>query len=627
MNIMYEIIVVGGGHAGCEAAYASAKKGHKTLLITSNLKNIADMPCNPHIGGSAKGIVVREIDALGGIMGKVADKTHLQIKMLNSAKGPAVQSLRAQGDKIAYPKEMLKTLNELENLTIKEGMVEDLIVDKNTVKGVILEDNSKIESDIVILTTGTYLKADILVGNTRTRKGPHGEKPSNHLSDRLADYGFKVIRLKTGTPQRIDRKTIDFSKTKLEPGDDKYLTFSFDLEPQYKIEDQLPCYLTYTTEETHKIIRDNLNKSSMYGALDDIKGIGPRYCPSIEDKVTRFADKERHQLFLEPESRYYDDIYVQGFSTSMPPEIQEKMVHSLPGLENAKILKYGYAIEYDAIYPTQLNATLETKVLNNLFTAGQINGTSGYEEAACQGLMAGINASLKLENKEPLVLKRSDAYIGVLIDDLITKGIRDPYRLLTSRAEFRLILRSDNADLRLREYGYRVGLIDNEQINRLTLKKQKINELIDYMKNNKLKITEDIKKQFNSNNIIIPSGTLSLEQLIKRPEISMEFLSNIVDIPFNDDIKEQVSINLKYEGYIKKAIKEAEKLINLEKKQIPDDIDYDKIKNIASEARQKLKEVRPKTIAQAIRISGVNPADISILSIYLKKEYPNNESK
>ena len=622
---MYEIIVVGGGHAGCEAAHACARKGHKTLLITSNIKNIADMPCNPHIGGSAKGIVVREIDALGGVMGRVADKTHLQIKMLNSAKGPAVQSLRAQGDKVAYPKEMLKELNSLESLEIKEAMVEDLIVEDETVKGVILEDGEKIKSKAVILTTGTYLKADVLVGSTRTRQGPHGEKPSNHLSDKLKEYGFKIIRLKTGTPQRIDRKTIDFTKTKLEPGDDKLLTFSFDLEPCYKIEDQLPCYLTYTTKETHQIIRDNLKKSSMYGALDDIEGIGPRYCPSIEDKVVRFSDKERHQLFLEPESKYYDDIYVQGFSTSMPPEIQEKMVHSLPGLENAKILKYGYAIEYDAIYPTQLNASLETKILSNLYTAGQINGTSGYEEAACQGLMAGINASLQLENKEPLILKRNDGYIGVLIDDLITKGIRDPYRLLTSRAEFRLLLRSDNADLRLRKYGFEVGMIDNEQLNRLIEKENKIQELKEFLKENKLKITEELKQEFEKNNYQVPTATMTLEQLIKRPEINMNFIDKFIEIPYQDEIKEQVEINLKYEGYIAKAYKEAEKMLKLEKKQIPEDINYDDITNIASEARQKLKEVRPKTIAQAIRISGVNPSDISILSVYLKKEYNKNE--
>ena len=622
---MYEIIVVGGGHAGCEAAYASAKKGHKTLLITSNIKNIADMPCNPHIGGSAKGIVVREIDALGGIMGKIADKTHLQIKMLNSAKGPAVQSLRAQGDKVAYPKEMLKTLKSLKELKIKEAMVEDLIVKDNKVMGIILEDGTKIESKIVILTTGTYLKADILVGNTRTRQGPHGEKPSNYLSDRLKEYGFEIKRLKTGTPQRIDKKTIDFSKTKIEPGDNKFLTFSFDLEPQYKIENQIPCHLTYTTKETHKIILDNLNKSSMYGALDDIEGIGPRYCPSIEDKVVRFKDKERHQLFIEPESKYYDDMYLQGFSTSMPPEIQEKMVHSLPGLEKAKIIKYGYAIEYDAIYPTQLKASLETKILENLFTAGQINGTSGYEEAACQGLIAGINASLKLEKKEPLVLKRNEAYIGVLIDDLITKGIRDPYRLLTSRAEFRLLLRSDNADLRLRKYGYEVGLIDENQMNKLIKKEEQIKKIKTYAKENKIKITEDNKRIFEENGIVIPSSTMTIEQLLKRPEINIDFLEKIIEIPFEKEAKEQLEIHLKYEGYINKAYKEAEKLLKLEKKQIPKDIDYNKIKNIASEARQKLNEIKPETIAQAIRISGVNPTDISILSVYLKKEYSKDE--
>lgn len=623
---MYEIIVVGGGHAGCEAAYASAKKHHKTLLITSNLKNIADMPCNPHIGGSAKGIVVREIDALGGIMGKIADKTHLQIKMLNSAKGPAVQSLRAQGDKVTYPKEMLKTLNEQEFLTIQEGMVEDLVIENNEVKGIVLDNGEKILSKIVILTTGTYLKADILVGDTRTRQGPHGEKPSNYLSDKLKEYGFKIIRLKTGTPQRLDKKTIDFSKTKKEPGDEeRYLTFSFDLEPSYKLDEQEPCYLTYTTEETHKIIRDNLNKSSMYGALDDIEGIGPRYCPSIEDKVVRFSSKERHQLFIEPESRYYDDIYLQGFSTSMPKDVQEKMVHSLPGLEHAKILKYGYAIEYDAIYPTQLTASLETKIIKNLYTAGQINGTSGYEEAACQGLIAGINASLKLEKKDPLILKRNEAYIGVLIDDLITKGIRDPYRLLTSRAEFRLLLRSDNADLRLREYGYQVGLIDDEKLNKLKTKKQKINDLLLFMKENKIKITKEVEEVFKKENIEVPTSTLSLEQLLKRPEINISFLEKFIEVPFKEEIKEQVSINLKYEGYIKKSFKEAEKMLKLEKKQIPENIDYDKIKNIASEARQKLKEVRPKTIAQAIRISGVNPSDISILSVYLKKEYGKDE--
>lgn len=622
---MYEIIVVGGGHAGCEAAHASALKGHKTLLITANIKNIADMPCNPHIGGSAKGIVVREIDALGGIMGVIADKTHLQIKMLNKAKGPAVRSLRAQADKIIYPQEMLKTLKNTKNLDIKEAMVEDLIIKDNKVEGIILENGEEITSKIVILTTGTYLKADILVGDTRKREGPHGEKPSLHLSDKLKELGFEIKRLKTGTPQRIDRNSIDFSKLKVEPGDNEYLTFSYDIEPKYKLEEQEVCYLTYTTEKTHEIIRENLNKSSMYGALDDIEGIGPRYCPSIEDKIVRFSDKERHQLFVEPESREYDDMYLQGFSTAMPNDIQEMMVKSLIGFENAKITKYGYAIEYDAIYPTQLNASLETKIIENLFTAGQINGTSGYEEAACQGLMAGINASLKLEGKDPLVLKRNEAYIGVLIDDLITKGIRDPYRLLTSRAEFRLILRSDNADLRLRKYGHDVGLIDIDRYNKLLDKENKIEEIKNWSRENKIKITSEVKELFEKENKSIPTRSMSVEELLKRPEIDIKFIEKLIDIPYEKDIKEQLEIYLKYEGYIKKAYKEAEKMLKLEKKQIPEDIDYDKIKNIASEARQKLKEVRPKTIAQAIRISGVNPSDISVLSVYLKKEYGKNE--
>ena len=473
----YEVIVVGGGHAGCEACLATSRLGHKTLLVTGNIKNIADMPCNPSIGGSAKGIVVREIDALGGEMGKNADKSLLQIKMLNSAKGPAVQALRAQADKITYPKEMLKTLQSQPNLEILESIVEDLIVENNEIKGIVLENGKKITSNIVILTTGTYLKADILVGDTRHREGPHGEKPSQHLSDNLNKYGFKIIRLKTGTPQRIDKNSIDFSKAQIEYGDSRVLTFNFDNDVYYDVNNQQPCYLIYTTPKTHEIIKNNLTKSSMYGGLSDIKGIGPRYCPSIEDKVVRFSDKERHQLFLEPESIYYDDIYLQGFSTSMPHDIQEQMVHSLPGLEQAKILKYAYAIEYDAIYPTQLKQTLETKIIKNLYTAGQINGTSGYEEAACQGLIAGINASLNLEKKEPLILKRNEAYIGVLIDDLVTKGVRDPYRLLTSRAEYRLLLRSDNADLRLIEKGHEIGLVKESSFKKYMKRKNEIEEL------------------------------------------------------------------------------------------------------------------------------------------------------
>ena len=617
----YEIIVVGGGHAGCEASLASARKSHKTLLITGNIKNIADMPCNPSIGGSAKGIVVREIDALGGEMGVNADKGQIQIKMLNSGKGPAVQALRAQGDKVTYPKEMLKTLSSTPNLEIKESLVEDLIVENSKIKGVILENGEKIYAQAVILTTGTYLKADILVGDTRTRQGPHGERPSMHLSDNLEKLGFKIIRLKTGTPQRIDKNTIDFTKTREEKGDNKLLSFSFDRKPQYKIEDQISCHLIYTTPETHKIIRDNLHKASMYGGLDDIKGIGPRYCPSIEDKVVRFADKEKHQLFLEPERLYYDDLYLQGFSTSMPHDVQELMVHSLPGLENAKILKYAYAIEYDAIYPTQLKQSLETKLIDGLYTAGQINGTSGYEEAACQGLIAGINASLKLEGKEPLILKRNEAYIGVLIDDLVTKGVRDPYRLLTSRAEYRLLLRNDNADLRLREIGHNVGLIDEDRYQKFLNKKEKIKELKELLQNNKLNPNAEVNEFLTSINSAILKDGITFYNLLRRPEIDMNIVKKYLDIDYSEEVIEEVEIEIKYEGYIVKALKEAEKLNNLENKKIPDDINYDAIHNIASEAKQKLKEVRPTTIAQALRISGVNPADISILMVYLKKEY------
>ncbi len=622
-TMRYEVIVVGGGHAGCEASLACARKGHKTLLVTGNRKNIADMPCNPSIGGSAKGIVVREIDALGGEMGKNADKSQIQIKMLNYKKGPAVQALRAQGDKITYPKEMLKTLEKESLLEIKEGIVEDLIVENDVVEGIILDNGEKIYASRVILTTGTYLKADILVGSTRRREGPHGERPSNHLSDNLAKLGFEIKRLKTGTPQRLDKNSIDFSKTKIEYGDSVYHTFSFDNEPKYKIEEQIPCHIVYTNEKTHQIIRDNLEKSSMYGGLDDIQGIGPRYCPSIEDKVVRFADKEKHQLFLEPESLYYDDIYLQGFSTSMPHDVQEKMVHSIEGLEHAKILKYAYAIEYDSIYPTQLKRSLETKKIKHLYTAGQINGTSGYEEAACQGLIAGINASLSLEGKDPLILKRNEAYIGVLIDDLVTKGIRDPYRLLTSRAEYRLLLRHDNADLRLRRYGYICDLIDEESYQKLCQKEKDIEDLKEYLKQNKITPTKETNQYLENINSTILQDGLSLYQLLKRPEIKMENIEHFIKIPYRDVIKEQVEIQVKYEGYIEKANREAQKMLKLENQRIPENIDYDKIQNIASEARQKLKEVCPTSIGQALRISGVNPADISILSIYIKKEYRN----
>ena len=620
----YDIIVVGGGHAGCEAALASARKNHKTLLITANINNIGDMPCNPSIGGSAKGIVVREIDALGGEMGINADKSQIQIKILNDAKGPAIRALRAQADKIDYPKNMQETLKNTRNLEIKEAMVEDLIVDNNKIKGIVLEDGEQILSKAVILTTGTYLKASIMVGSTRTSSGPHGERRSNYLSDNLRKLGFKVIRLKTGTPQRIAKESIDFSKTKIELGSQKNIYFSFDNHIPYSIEDQIPCHLIYTNSKTHQIIRDNLHKASMYGGLNDVEGIGPRYCPSIEDKIVRFSDKERHQLFLEPESQYNNSIYLQGFSTSMPHDVQDLMVHSLEGLENAKILKYAYAIEYDAIYPTQLKKSLETKLIENLFTAGQINGTSGYEEAAGQGLIAGINAALKLEGKEPLILKRNEAYIGVLIDDLINKGVRDPYRLLTSRAEFRLLLRSDNADLRLRDYGHDVGLIDEERYQRFLDKKKKIEELNLKLQNFRITPTIEVNSYLESIGSAILKDGISLYDLLKRSEINIDNIKHFIDIDYDDEIIEQVVINTKYDGYIKKEEKEALKMLKLESKEIPLNIDYNKIKNIASEARQKLNEVRPTTIGQASRISGVNPADIAVLSVYLKKEYNND---
>lgn len=620
---MYDVIVVGGGHAGIEASHIAAKMGKKTLLITGNIKNIGDMPCNPSIGGTAKGIIVREVDALGGLMGRIADVSHIQIKMLNNSKGPAVRSLRAQADKVTYPKNMQEYLMKMPNLTIKESLVEDLIIENNIVKGIITENNEKIEGKTVVLTTGTYLCGNILVGSKNTPGGPHGERRSNYLSTKLKEYGLKIIRLKTGTPQRIKKDSIDFSVMSEEHGDSTYWTFSNDFGPNYKIEDQKSCYLLYTNEVTHQIIRENLSKSAMYGGY--ATGVGPRYCPSIEDKIVRFADKERHQLFLEPESLYYDDWYLQGFSTSMPEDVQEKMVHSLHGLENAVITKYAYAIEYDAIDPLQIKPTLENKVLENLFTAGQINGTSGYEEAAGQGIIAGINAVLKVDNKEPLILKRSDAYIGVLIDDLVTKGTIEPYRMLTSRAEFRLILRHDNADLRLRHYAHDIGTINEEQYNRLIEKEEKIKELTKYLQENTLHLTEDVIKVFESNNINVPLIGLNYYDLLKRPEITMKFIENFIEINYLNEVKEQVEINAKYDGYIKKAYKEVEKLSRLEEKQIPEDIDYKKVTNLASEARQKLEKIRPKTIAQASRISGVNPVDISVLTIYLKKEYGKNE--
>ena len=620
---MYDVIVVGGGHAGCEASNIAAKMGMKTLLITMNKNNIADMPCNPSIGGTAKGIIVREVDALGGLMGVVADLSHFQIKMLNNSKGPAVRSLRAQADKKIYPKKMLEYLNNNSNLEIKEGLVENLIVINNKINGIILKTGEEIKAKTVVLTTGTYLKSNILIGSENTEGGPHGEKRSNFLSDNLKKLGFNIIRLKTGTPPRIKKESIDFSVMHEECGDNTYWTFSHDIAPQYELNKQQKCYLLYTNATTHKIIEENLKKSAMYGGY--ATGVGPRYCPSIEDKVVRFHDKERHQLFLEPESVYYDEWYLQGFSTSMPRDVQEKMVHSLKGLENAEITKYAYAIEYDAIDSMQINPSLESKIIEGLFTAGQINGTSGYEEAAGQGIIAGINASLKVQNKNPLILKRSEAYIGVLIDDLVTKGVTDPYRMLTSRAEFRLLLRHDNADLRLREYAYKINAINEEQHNRLLKKIQDIQALTLMLREKKLTLNEKVKEIFLNENKQIPKNSISYYELLKRPEIDFNFLEKFTNFPFSNEVKEQVFIETKYQGYIQKAYKESEKLIKVEEKQIPNDIDYAKIKNLASEAKQKLDKVRPKTIAQASRISGVNPTDITILAIYLKKEYGKNE--
>ena len=616
---MYDLIVVGAGHAGCEAAHIGAYLGLKTALVTANIKNLADMPCNPSIGGTAKGIIVREIDALGGLMGKVADRSHFQIKMLNNGKGPAVRSLRAQADKITYPKVMLEFLQNTPNLEIIEGMVENLIVEENLVKGVILSDERVIKSKSVILTTGTYLKANILIGSENTPGGPHGEARSNNLSDNLKKLGLTIQRLKTGTPPRIKASSIDFSKMQEELGSDKYYTFSFDNPPFYKINEQQKCYLLYTNAKTHEIIRANLEKSAMYGGY--VTGVGPRYCPSIEDKLVRFADKERHQLFLEPESLYYDEWYLQGFSTSMPRDIQENMVHSLSGLENAIITKYAYAIEYDALNPLEMRPSLENKKIENLFTAGQINGTSGYEEAAAQGLIAGINAHHKLKGLDPLILRRDEAYIGVLIDDLVTKGTLEPYRMLTSRAEYRLILRHDNADLRLRKIGYDHGTIDEEKYQRLLEKERLINEVKNILRNNNLKLNTETKALLTSLNLDIPQFSTSLYIFLKRPEINMGVIKELIPLDYSNEVLEEVEIEIKYEGYIAKVYKEAEKSKRLEEKRIPKYIDYDDILNLASEARQKLKAIRPISIGQATRISGVNPSDIAILTVYLRKKY------
>ena len=613
----YDIIVVGGGHAGCEAALASARLNNKTLLITGNINNIADTPCNPSIGGSAKGIVVREIDALGGEMGINADKSLLQIKKLNTRKGPAVWSLRSQIDKVDYGKNMIETLRKQDNLEIKETFVEHLIVENSTVKGVKIRGDKEIKSKAVILTTGTYLNSNILIGSTKKKEGPHGEETELNLSKDLKELGFTIQRLKTGTPPRIKKDSIDFSKTKVEKGTEAPLQFSFYEKCDFDIENQEDCHLIYTTPVTHEIINENLEKSAMYGGL--VEGIGPRYCPSIEDKIVRFSDKERHQLFLEPESRHYDSIYIQGFSSSMPKEVQEKMVHSLPGLENAEILNYAYAIEYDAIDPTQLKRTLETKIVENLFTAGQINGTSGYEEAACQGLMAAINANSKLKNKEPLILRRDEAYIGVLIDDLVTKGTNEPYRLLTSRAEYRLLLRDDNADLRLSDYGHKTGLIKGKKYSIFKTKKEEINNLLKELEQ-EITPTKKINEILKEGGLKEIPDKISLHDYLKKPEATVDKLHAFIKGNYSEKVKEEVEIMIKYEGYIKKQIEDAEKQKQYEDIKLSEEIDYNTVPNLALEAREKLNKIKPTSVGQAMRISGVNPSDISVLMIYLRSK-------
>jgi tRNA uridine 5-carboxymethylaminomethyl modification enzyme len=613
----FDCIVIGAGHAGVEAALASAKMGASTLVLTMNLDMIAFMPCNPSLGGPAKGIVVREIDALGGAMGKVIDKTHIQMRMLNTGKGPAVRALRAQADKVLYQQEMKRVLEEQENLTLHQGVVEKLIVEDGEVKGLTTQIGAIYRAKTVIITTGTFLRGEVIIGDLKYSSGPNNQMPAIKLAENLQELGLETVRFKTGTPPRINGNTIDYSKTEIQPGDDVPRAFSY--ETTQFIMDQLPCWLTYTTPKTHEIINENLHLSPMYSGM--IKGKGPSYCPSIEDKIVRFADKSRHQIFLEPEGRNTKEYYVQGLSTSLPEHVQRRLIESVPGLEKAEMMRAGYAIEYDAIIPTQLWPTLETKKIKNLYTAGQINGTSGYEEAAAQGIMAGINAASKVLGKDEVILGRSDAYIGVLIDDLVTKGTSEPYRLLTSRAEYRLLLRHDNADLRLTEIGYKLGMISEERHEKFLLKKQQIEEEIERLRKVTIKPSEAVQE------IIRESGGTELREpmkaadLLKRPEMKYDQIITVVppEEINSEEVAEQVEIFIKYEGYIEKSMQQVERLKKMENKKIPENIDYNAITGIAKEAKANLSAVRPLSIAQASRISGVNPADISILLVYIEQ--------
>ncbi len=613
----FDVIVVGAGHAGVEAGLASGRMGAKTLMLTINLDMVAFMPCNPSVGGPAKGVVVREIDALGGEMGRNTDKTYIQMRMLNTGKGPAVRALRAQADKWDYQHEMKHTIEKEENITLRQGLVDRLVIEDGVCKGVITNSGAIYYAETVVITTGTFSRGEIIVGELRYSSGPNNQQPSVKLSEHLEELGFELRRFKTGTPPRVKSSTIDYSKTEEQPGDEHARAFSFDTVEM--ILDQLPCWLTYTNETTHEIIQANLHRSPMFTATK--KGTGARYCPSIEDKIVRFSDKPRHQIFLEPEGRNTEEVYVQGLSTSLPEEVQREMLRTIPGLENVEMMRVGYAIEYDAVMPDQLWPSLETKLVEGLFTAGQINGTSGYEEAAGQGLMAGINAARKVFKKEPVILGRDQAYIGVLIDDLVTKGTEEPYRLLTSRAEYRLLLRHDNADLRLTEIGYEIGLISDERYERFLAKQSAIEAEKTRLQKTRIKPTAEVQamlKEIGSGEL--KDGILAAD-LLRRPEITYNKIAEIVsrETSVTDDVAEQVEIQVKYEGYIEKSKLQVEKMKRMEDKKIPENIDYDAISGLATEALEKLKKIEPLSIAQASRISGVNPADISILLVYIEQ--------